>query len=59
MRRLARWSLFFAALGAFGYFVAVDSDSLPALGLFFGSGGGWYWLERRKMTELDALRRRP
>jgi hypothetical protein len=53
-RRAYRWVLFLAALISFFYFVIVDSDSLSALAAFFVSGGLWYWLERRKMRELDA-----
>jgi len=58
-RRAYRWALFFVALFCFFYFVFRDSDSLWALGLFFLSGGLWYWLERRKMRELDGCHRRP
>jgi len=47
--------LFWVAFLCFVYFVFRDNDSLWALGLFFISGGLWYWLERRKMRELDAL----
>ena len=54
-RRAYRWCLFLVAVVCFVYFVFVDSDSLSALTLFFVSGGLWFWLERRKMTELDAL----
>ncbi len=55
-RRAYRWALFFVAVACFVYFVFLDSDSITALALFFVSGGLWYWLERRKMRELDALR---
>ena len=55
-RRTYRWLLFLLALGSFYYFVFVSHDSLLALGLFLGAGGLWYWLEQRKMRELDALR---
>ena len=55
-RRAYRWTLFFVAVGCFFYFIAVDNDSMVSLGLFFLSGGLWYWLERRKMTELDGPR---
>jgi hypothetical protein len=57
-RRAYRWILFFAAIYCFYYFVFCDSEELWALGGFFVCGGSWYWLERRKMTELDALGRR-
>ncbi|MFH1725225.1 MAG: hypothetical protein ABII00_11480 [Elusimicrobiota bacterium] len=53
-RRAYRWALFALAIVCFVYFVFVDSDSIPALALFFLFGGLWYWLERRKMRELDA-----
>lgn len=55
-RRIYRWTLLCAAGGSFFYFVFIDTDSMPALVLFFVSGGLWYWLERRKMRELDAPR---
>lgn len=56
-RRAYRWFFFLAAFICFVYFVFIDSDSLWALGAFFLTGGLWYWLERRKMLELDARRR--
>jgi len=58
MRKLLafRWALFLLALLCFVYFVFFDSRSWTALALFFLSGGFWYWRERRKMLELDALR---
>jgi len=56
-RRAFRWALFFFASACFLYFVLFDNDSIPVLLLFFISGGLWYWLERRKMRELDAPRR--
>ncbi len=52
-RRAYRWCLFFFAVICFFYIVFWDSDNLWALGFFFLSGGLWYWLERRKMRELD------
>ena len=55
-RMIFRWALFLIALGCFVYFVFVDNGSITALVLFFLSGGFWYWRERRKMRELDALR---
>ena len=55
-RVILRWTLFFIAFACFVYFVFVDNDSILALSLFFVSGGLWYWRERRKMLELDALR---
>ncbi|MFH2204610.1 MAG: hypothetical protein ABIJ96_15960 [Elusimicrobiota bacterium] len=58
-RRAYRWMLFFVAFICFLYFVFHDNDSLWALGLFFLSGGLWYWLERRKMCELDAMIQHP
>ena len=57
-RRAYRWALFLVALICFAYFVFFDSDSIPSLLAFFASGGLWYWLERRKMRELDALRKK-
>ena len=52
-KRAYRWFLFFVALGCFVYVVFVRA-SVPALALFFVSGGLWYWRERRKTRELDA-----
>ncbi len=57
-RRLLRWFLFWLAAGAFFRFILVDNEDLRALGVFFAAGGLWYWLERRKMRELDALIRK-
>lgn len=57
-RRLLRWSLFIAASSSFVRFVAVDNEDMRALAAFFVCGGLWYWLERRKMRELDALIRK-
>ena len=54
-RRAYRWMLFLVAAACFLYFVFIDNESPWALGLFFLSGGLWFWLERRKMRELDAL----
>ncbi|MBI5595712.1 MAG: hypothetical protein HY928_06435 [Elusimicrobia bacterium] len=54
-RRLVRWVLFWTAAAAFLRFTLVNSDDLRSLAVFFVSGGIWYWLERRKMRELDAL----
>ena len=55
-RRATRWALFFLSAACFFYVLFVDNDSLAALAGFFAFGGFWYWLERRKMTELDAPR---
>lgn len=54
-RRLVRWTVFWCAVGAFVRFVWFDNEDLRVLAAFFGSGGLWVWLERRKMRELDAL----
>lgn len=54
-RRFIRWTLFWVAVAAFLRFTLVDSDDMRSLAAFFASGGLWYWLERRKMRELDAL----
>lgn len=51
--RPVRWLLFFTALFCFFYVVIVDATTW-SVGGFFASGLLWYWLERRKMRELDA-----
>lgn len=53
----ARRVCFLVGAGGFLYFVFVDSGSWPALALFAGGGGSWYWLIRRKLRRLDALYR--
>lgn len=55
IRRPIRWTLFWLAVAAFLRFTLVDRDDMRSLGAFFVCGGLWYWLERRKMRELDAL----
>lgn len=57
-RRLLRWVLFWLAGAAFFRFILVDNDDMRALAVFILAGGLWYWLERRKMRELDALIRK-
>lgn len=57
-RRLLRWVLFWLAAASFFRFILVDNEDLRALAVFFVTGGLWYWLERRKMRELDALIRK-
>lgn len=52
-RRSYRWALFLVAALCFAYFVFLDNASVTALVLFFVAGGLWFWLERRKMRELD------
>ena len=52
-RRAFRWTLFFLAALCFIRFVFLGGGTL-SLTLFFIFGGSWYWLERRKMRELDA-----
>ncbi|MDE2291425.1 MAG: hypothetical protein KGL53_05025 [Elusimicrobia bacterium] len=54
-RRLLRWALFWAAVAAVVRFVFFNHEDLTALAVFFAAGGAWYWLERRKMRELDSL----
>lgn len=51
--RPVRWILFFVAIACFLYAVVVDATAW-SVGGFFCSGIIWYWLERRKMRELDA-----
>lgn len=53
-KRGFRWTLFAVSVLCFMYTVFVRV-SLWTLGFFFVSGGAWYWLERRKTRELDAL----
>ncbi|HVE12560.1 MAG TPA: hypothetical protein VNI01_04130 [Elusimicrobiota bacterium] len=55
-RRAYRWLLFAVAAASFVYFVFFHRESAAALAVFFLSGGAWYWLEMRKMRELDAPR---
>ena len=57
-RRLLRWALFWFAAGGFFRFILVDNEDMRALAVFIVAGGLWYWLERRKMRELDALIRK-
>jgi hypothetical protein len=57
-RRAYRWVLFFLSIYCFYYFIFRDQESLWAIVGFFVFGGFWYWFERRKMTELDALGRK-
>ncbi|MBI3549510.1 MAG: hypothetical protein HY078_10770 [Elusimicrobia bacterium] len=52
-RRGFRWLLFTIAVIDFFLAVLWRADAWT-IGIFFASGGGWYWLERRKMRELDA-----
>lgn len=56
-RRGYRWTLFVVAAGLFVYVTLVEASAW-AVAAFFVSGGLWYWLERRKMRELDAPRPR-
>ena len=53
-KRGFRWMLFFIAAGSFFYTI-LHHVSPWSVGLFFVCGGAWFWLERRKMRELDAL----
>lgn len=57
MRRPVRWTLFALAATAFVRFVFFGRGP-AALAVFFVAGGLWFWLERRKMRELDAPRPR-
>lgn len=54
-RRFLRWTLFWAAASAMVRFVFFDNEDMKTLAGFFLAGGLWVWLERCKMTELDAL----
>lgn len=54
-RRAYRWFLFFVAFLSFWYIVLVR-PTLPAVALFFVTGGLWYWREQRKTRELDAAK---
>jgi len=53
----ARWIFFLTAAGSFLY-VAWRGYSPWALVCFFASGGIWFWLERLKTRELDAMKKR-
>ena len=53
MKRGFRWFLFLIAF--FDFFVVLSGRAnVWTVGVFFAAGCSWYFLERRKMRELDA-----
>ena len=52
--RALRWSLLAVSAALLLRFVLAGGRSPGALALFAACGGAWFWLQRRKLRELDG-----
>ena len=52
-KRGFRWFLFLVAFADF-FIIVSGRRNIWTIGLFFIAGSFWFWLEHRKMRELDA-----